>query len=77
MPRVFAFMASDTGRKRALETKFALIDVIIFQERINMAQGLNYYWSCLVLLEAETLSVLNKLKLECISDEQRRRFNCV
>ena len=66
MLRAFAFMVSGTGRERALEKKIALIDVIIFQERINMVQVLNYYWSCLVLLEAETLSVLNKLKLECI-----------
>ena len=64
MLRAFAFMVSDTGRERALETKlFALIHVIIFQERINVVQVLNYYWSCPVLLEAETLSVLNKLKL--------------
>ena len=52
-------------RALALETKFASIDAIVFQERINMVQVLNYYWSCLVLLEADTLSVLNNRKLEC------------
>ena len=67
MLRAFAFMVSGTGQVMALETKFALIAVRVFQERINMVQVLNYYWSCLVLLEADTLSVLNKLKLECIS----------
>ena len=64
MLRAFAFMVSGSGRVRARETKFASIDAIVFQERINMVQVLNYYWSCLVLLEADTLSVLNNRKLE-------------